>query len=1017
MSNTTLPPLRLLRADRGTCLAGLALLFLTLCLMPAALAQTGTIAGVVVDSETGETLIGVNVIVEDEFGTGAATGLDGDFRIPGVAPGTYSVAFSYLGYQQQRVTGVEVASGETTTLDIALAEEALELEGGGEVVIEAEALLNNEAGLLRERQRATAVSDAISAETISKSGSSDAADAMERVTGASVVGGKYVYVRGLGDRYANTQLNGASLPTADPDRRAVQFDLFPSNLLENIVTLKTFTADRPGNFSGGLVDISTKSFPEDFDLRISASTGFDSQAQFNDNFLTYAGGDTDWLAIDDGARSLPSVFEDQTVQIPNNISARTNDSLATRLTELSRAFDTDMALERARTPINQSYAASLGNQHGIGSGALGYVLSLNYNRSSSFYEDGRTERYEVTTLDDDNNPILAPELLLDDTRGTEEVSWGGIGNVTYRVNPRHEVGLNSLYSRSGESQARLLAGRFPLQFDDDRRLFVDRALLYVERDLYSFQLRGRHQFPGLLGAQLEWMGTLSETELDEPDQRFFSNVRTELNDGSFIYGLQTVGAGGQQRFFRNTTEGLRGTQADVTVPFDLFGRAAQVKVGGRYERTDRDAFERRFDIRNDNAEFNGGEDGLGDVDGFLDQLGVIDTTASGRYIIGGYVTENRNNPFVLGNNYDGELEVGAGYLQAEISPLERLRVIVGARFETTRQSITTQQVDSTTVAGDTLFAGGRIDADDVLPSLNVVYALTDNMNVRAAATRTLARPTFLEFSPGGRLDFALGDLVTGNPQLDRSLITNLDLRWEWFNAPGAILAASGYYKNIADPIERVIANSNGSQSFRNVESADIYGIELELRQRLSRALPSLERTPVLRNLALGLNTSFVQSSIAIDSTELALRRAINPDADDTRALQGQSPFLVNADLTYENFESGTNVGLYFNVFGRRLSQVSGFNIPDIYEEPSPQLDFIASQELFGAWTVKLSAKNLLGASFREVYDADFAGGTPVYQEYDRATSFSIGISYSPRFGGGPPAVPATPSDIAGPLGG
>jgi outer membrane receptor protein involved in Fe transport len=991
-------------------------LFITLCFAPTASAQTGTIAGVVVDSETGETLIGVNVVV-DTLGAGAATGLDGDYRIPGVPVGAYDVTFSYLGYQQQRVTGVEVDAGETTTLDVTMREEALELEGGGEVVVEATAIRDNEAALLKDRQKAAAVSDAISAETISKSGSSDAADAMERVTGASVVGGKYVYVRGLGDRYANTQLNGAALPTADPDRRAVQFDLFPSNLLENIVTLKTFTADQPGNFSGGLVNISTKSFPDDFELRLSASTGFDTQTQFTDDFLTYRGGDTDWLAIDDGTRALPKILEDPAVEIPNHIRARSDGALAQQLTDISQAFNPAMALERAQTPVNQSYAASLGNQHGLGPGRLGYVLSLNYGHSSRYYEDGRTERYNVTGLDDNGDPLLSPEVLLNDSRGTEEVSWGGIANATYRLGARHELGVNSLYSRSAESTARLLSGTFPLQFDDDR-LFVDRALLYVERELYSVQLRGRHQLPGLLGAEVEWLGTLSETELDEPDQRFFSNVRTQIDDTTYSFGLQVVGEGGQRRFYRNTAEGVRGGQADVTVPFTLFGRRSQVKVGGRYDRTDRDAWERRFDLQNDRATFAGGDDNLGDIDGYLGQLGVIDTTASGRYVIGSYISENRNNPFVLGNNYDGALEVAAGYVQTEIAPLERLRVILGARLESTRQTITTQRVDSVVVATqDTVYAGGRIEADDVLPSVNVVYALTGTMNLRAAATRTLARPTFLEFSPGGRLDFSLGDLVTGNPQLDRSLITNFDLRWEWFNAPGELLAVSGYYKNIQDPIERAIISSNGTQSYRNVESADIYGVEFEVRQRLGRLIPAFAEIPVLDGLALGLNASFVQSSIAIDSTELALRRAIDPEASDTRALQGQSPYLVNADLTYENFETGTNVGLYYNVFGRRLSRVSGGNIPDIYEEPSPQLDFIASQDLFRDWSLKVTAKNILGSSFREVYDADFAGGMPVYLGYDRPTSFSIGISYSPRFGGGPPAVPATPSNAPGPLGG
>ncbi|MDX1547122.1 MAG: carboxypeptidase-like regulatory domain-containing protein, partial [Rhodothermales bacterium] len=192
--------------------------------LPALAQQTGTIAGTLVDSETGAPLIGASAILEGTA-TGAATDLDGRFLIPNVEPGTYTVVLSYIGYDPMTVRGVEVRAGETTRIDVALSAEALEV---GELVVEAAALTNTEAALLKQRQKAAGVSDAISAEDISRSGSSSAADAMEKVTGASVVAGKYVYVRGLGDRYMSTQLNGASLPSADPDRNTVPLDLFPS---------------------------------------------------------------------------------------------------------------------------------------------------------------------------------------------------------------------------------------------------------------------------------------------------------------------------------------------------------------------------------------------------------------------------------------------------------------------------------------------------------------------------------------------------------------------------------------------------------------------------------------------------------------------------------------------------------------------------------------------------------------------------------------------------------------------
>ncbi len=517
-------------------------------------AQTGILTGTVIDADFSEGVIGATVVL-DGTTLGSATDFDGNYRIQNIPAGTYDVVFSSIGFATQRVTGVEIRAGETNRIDITMSEDVQLL---GEVVVEARLIRNNEAALLRDRQNAAAVSDAISAETISKSGASDAADAMERVTGASVVGGKFVVVRGLGDRYSNTQLNGASLPTADPDRRSVQFDLFPSNLLENIVTLKTFTADQPGNFSGGLVDIRTKSFPEAFEVRFSASSGFDTQTQFQDDFLTSPGGGTDLLGFDDGTRELPAFFDAPT-PVFNPRQARRDPAQAQQLTDVSRAFGQTFDQRRAQGPINQSYAASLGNRHDMGDNALGYVLSLNWSRSASFYDEGRVERYTYNNAGDDGDVLIRPQLLLDDSRGTEEVSWGGIANMTYRIGSRNEIGLNSLYSRSAEQQSRLLLGFFPEQFDSTRS-FVDRTLTYVERDLYSFQFRGRHQMPALSDATFEWIGTLGSNSIDEPDQRFFGNTINVGPDGTRSYSLNVVGQNGQTRFFRTHAGRHRGPQ-------------------------------------------------------------------------------------------------------------------------------------------------------------------------------------------------------------------------------------------------------------------------------------------------------------------------------------------------------------------------------------------------------------------------------------------------------------------------
>ncbi len=510
--------------------------------------------------------------------------------------------------------------------------------------------------------------------------------------------------------------------------------------------------------------------------------------------------------------------------------------------------------------------------------------------------------------------------------------------------------------------------------------------------------------PAFAGLEAEWRANYASTRIDEPDLRFFANA--DLGEQLVVGGASLSNT---LHFFRESTEDLGGLALDLTVPpRGLAGFPAQIKFGGLYETTGREFRERRFEVFSEGLQL--ASDDAAGVDGLFspDNSGIVATSfpRPGRpttYTIGNRLVDN-TQPF---NQYDGGLDVAAGYGMMEL-PLGKLRVIAGARVERTDLAINV--VDRLTgqpvAEADSSLSGG-INATDILPSLNVVYALSDRTNLRAAATRTLARPTFREIAPFQSFDFATDGPLVGNPNLDRTLITNLDLRYEWFNAPGSLIAVSGYYKHLDQPIERVIVDiENNINRFENVDQATLFGAEFEVRQRLGTFIPS----SFLRDVSLGGNVTVTTSRITIADAELNERRFINPDADDTRALQGQSPYLVNLDLSYDGVD--TNAGLYFNVFGRRLSRVG---VPDVFEDPSPQLDFVASRRVFEQFKLKVSVKNIFDAGLNEVYDfpsstlSAIGGDEAVYQSYDRGTSFSIGLSFSPRFGGGSPAIPAAPS--------
>ncbi|NIR52534.1 TonB-dependent receptor [candidate division KSB1 bacterium] len=307
----------------------------------------------------------------------------------------------------------------------------------------------------------------------------------------------------------------------------------------------------------------------------------------------------------------------------------------------------------------------------------------------------------------------------------------------------------------------------------------------------------------------------------------------------------------------------------------------------------------------------------------------------------------------------------------------RLRFIGGVRYETT---------DLSTISQDSTVERGELEEQDLLPSVNLIYALKSNMNIRAAFTKTLARPTFREIAPFESFAFINSEFLIGNPDLERTLIDNFDLRWEWFMSPGEIIAISGFYKRLTNPIERTILNTNNQVQYKNVDNADVYGLEFEVRKQLG------DSSSPFRHFNVGANFTIVESKVDIATSELEIRRAVDESADDTRSLQGQSPFLLNLDVTYSNSESKTTLSLSFNTFGDRLSSVSIGGTPDVLERRRNQLNFNASQAIFNFLTLKFGVKNILNDSYTESYE--FKGDEFIYQEYKLGRVYSFGASYS-----------------------
>ncbi|MEJ2495835.1 MAG: carboxypeptidase-like regulatory domain-containing protein [Ignavibacteriaceae bacterium] len=408
--------------------------------------------GKIVDSSTGEELIGANVFLKGTT-IGAASDLEGNFRIEKIPAGTYTLIASMVGYTKLTVEQIELKPGDSKKLDLALISEAFETD---EVVVTAKMLENTESSLLKMRQKSEAISDAISSEFISKSGSSNAADALTKVTGTSVVDGKYIYVRGLGDRYTSTQLNGAEIPSVDPYKRGGSIDIIPAGLIDNIQAVKSFTPDKPGDFSGGSVDIATKDFPEKFTLNLSAANEYNSSLSFNSKGLSSSTSSTDWLGFDNGKRSIPGIIGGN-IWEPNVGKAQTNNELAQKIDDVTKSFSSEMIPVAKTIPMNQSYSISMGNQVSLFGNPFGFIASMTYKNRNSGYIDGELNRWSRGVADP-NKTQLDVVLDLKDTKTTNDVLLGGVVKGSYKFHPYHVISINGLYNQNGVNTARQVSG-------------------------------------------------------------------------------------------------------------------------------------------------------------------------------------------------------------------------------------------------------------------------------------------------------------------------------------------------------------------------------------------------------------------------------------------------------------------------------------------------------------------------------------------------------------------------------
>jgi TonB-dependent receptor len=947
------------------------LVLLSLLLFPTSMgfAQTGSLSGKVTSNGTAEELIGATIILVQEDGKapkGTVTDLDGNYTLSGLPIGSHQFICRYIGFHPDTLS-VAIKADERTTLRFALIDESVKME---DFVIVAK---QNRGGInvmdLMKQKSATLI-EGTTREQFARTGDNNASGALKRVTGVSVEGGKYIYVRGLSDRYSITTLNGAEIPGLDPNRNTVQMDLFPTSLIENITVVKSFSPELPGSFTGGLVNIETRDFPEEFTLQFSTSLGFNPQSNLRHDFLTYEGGKTDGLGFDDGSRSAPSATNGY---IPSRYESATANQ---ELSAITRSFNKTMTPETKSSMFDQRYSFAIGNQiDSVFGKQLGFVAGLTYSKQYDFYSNGTTGRYKLTGHYN-NTDSLNVERYLTDTKGSESVLWGGLINLSYKLSPHHKVSANFIRNQNGISSSRTLEGIIPE--DAVGLYFQTRTLQYLQRSLTSGQLRGEHYFENLKKLNTNWTGSYTISTQDEPDLRFFSNDYTlsGTDETDTIYDIQPAIYGDPSRYFRTMKESNFDVKLNFELPFSSLKTASEdnsaIKWGISNVSKEREFGQKRYDLESTGLEYNGS------ISEFLSDENMEVGSPEG-YVFVVDATEERNS-------YNGSQQVFGAYGMVDFYPTQRLRLISGVRME--RTSIETYSLNPE-------LDRGILEATDFLPAINAVYVLNSNdsikttkaANLRFAYSRTLARPTFRELAPFASFDFIGDNVIVGNPKLNRTLVDNIDLRWEVFPTAGDIVSVSLFGKRFLQPIERTFnpVAVNAELNYRNVDEALVAGAELEVRKSLRFISEKL--APV----STGLNLTYIYSSVSIDPAELVAIRANIPQQSDTRMMFGQSPYLVNAFINYRD-TSGWNSNLSFNVSGPKLAIIGVGGTPDVIEQPRAQLDFSLSKNLNKRFGIGLRIRNILNADYKllQTYkEVDY-----VYQQYTIGRSFSISLKYT-----------------------
>lgn len=913
------------------------------------------------------------------FASGTSFGTESDFDglySFQLKPGNYTIVFREAEHNETK-RQVEIKAGEPTVLDVKLTP-VLVQEG---VTVVADKIQAESIGAsLQERAEDDNTSDVVSAEQIANSPVNDAAGAVQQAPGVSVVDGKEVYVRGLGDRYTKTILNSMEIPGLDPDRNTVQMDIFPSNIIANITVYKTFTPDLQGDFTGGIVDIETKDYESRKTTTLKAGFGYNTAATFNKAFILYDGGKLDFLAFDDGSRALPirstDVFPDPTQ----------GDK---KLESLTRSFNQTMSAQQQSNFLNQNYSFSNGNSFMLDSVKrikYGYNAVINYRNNYRFFKEARFNEYLKST-DRSNNELFQDRSSVGQI-GENEVTWSGMFAQSLKFNKANSFSLVAFHTQNAVSSAAMLSER---NYESNQANLEKTSLQFTQRSVSNVNLSGKHSMKN--GWDANWKVSPTYSTIKDPDIR--STVLEVLDDkgpnGETQYALEESVGAGIRRIFRDLTEYNASARFDLEKSFKLNKddeddeRETTVKFGAMntFKKRNFEVFNYVFRVENQTNVTNNPDDYFAS-----ENIWTPETDQ------GTYGTGERE----LENTFSASQNVAAGYVMNTFPITEKFGATYGVRVEKADSYYTGENAD-------TVYTGAHLLNElDLLPSINLKYVLRDTarttMQLRASYSKTVARPSFKEKSISRVYDPIQGRRYNGNLDLLPTDIHNADVRWEFIYGMGEVVSVSGFYKRFINPIE-IASFDLAPEEVKPVNAgvANLFGLELEMRKLIAFGNSDA------RNLFLGTNITFVKSQIDMDKvlvekgdefvSERELRQENARDGEvvgQYRSMFGQSPYIVNAYLNYDD-TMGVDVNLSYNVQGDRLAVVGVGRVPDVYEKAFHSLNLKISKS-FGKnkqWKFSMSGNNLLNNSRQKLYRS-FNAEDQIYEFRNQGINISSSIT-------------------------